>query len=121
MHGNPVMPNRTWLEVAVNGPWGRERQPGIPVRIRDIVAEGVACARADCIVYPTIPFGGEHTPASRFAAVEGLARRGLLECAVVDPGSVNIDGFVYLNPNEHIRHGLALAANSRRPRKRVAS
>lgn len=148
MHGNPVMPNRTWLEVAVNGPWGRERQPGIPVRTRDIVAEGVACARegaaivhvhaydeasgrqcddvdlyariiegiraqVDCIVYPTIPFGGEHTPASRFAAVEGLARRGLLECAVVDPGSVNIDGFVYLNPNEHIRHGLALAAQYR--------
>jgi 3-keto-5-aminohexanoate cleavage enzyme len=29
---------------------------------------------------------------------------------VVDPGSVNIDGFVYLNPEAHIRHGLALAA-----------
>jgi uncharacterized protein (DUF849 family) len=142
------MPNRTWLEVALNGPWGRERQPGIPVRVEDIVAEGIACAqegaaivhvhaydeasgrqrddadlyariiegiraRADCLVYPTIPFGGEHTPASRFAAVEGLARRGLLECAVVDPGSVNIDGFVYLNPYDHIRHGLALAARYR--------
>ena len=142
------MANRTWLEVALNGPWGRGRQPGIPVRIEEIVAEGIACAqegaaivhvhaydeasgrqrddadlyariiegiraRADCIVYPTIPFGGEHSPASRFAAVEGLARRGLLECAVVDPGSVNLDGFVYLNPYEHIRHGLALAARYR--------
>lgn len=142
------MANRTWLEVALNGPWGRERQPGIPVRVEDIVAEGVACARegaaivhvhaydensgrqrddadiyariiegirakVDCIVYPTIPFEGAHTPASRFAAVEGLARRGLLECAVVDPGSVNIDGFVYLNPEEHIRHGLSLAARYR--------
>lgn len=142
------MANRTWLEVALNGPWGRGRQPGIPVRIEDIIAEGIACAqegaaivhvhaydeasgrqrddaelyariiegiraRADCIVYPTIPFGGEHTPSSRFAAVEGLARRGLLECAVVDPGSVNLDGFVYLNPYEHIRHGLALAARHR--------
>lgn len=139
------MAHRTWLEVALNGPWGRQRQPGIPVSVAEIVAEGVACARegaaivhvhaydessgqqrddadlyariiegiraqADCIVYPTIPFGGEHTAQSRFAAIEALGRRGLLECAVVDPGSVNIDSFVYLNPVEHIRHGLALAA-----------
>jgi len=139
------MAHRTWLEVALNGPWGRKRQPGIPVSVAEIVAEGVACARegaaivhvhaydessgqqrddadlyariiegiraqADCIVYPTIPFGGEHTAQSRFAAIEALGRRGLLECAVVDPGSVNIDSFVYLNPVEHIRHGLALAA-----------
>jgi 3-keto-5-aminohexanoate cleavage enzyme len=139
------MAHRTWLEVALNGPWGRGRQPGIPVRVADIVAEGIACARegaaivhvhaydestgrqrddadlyariiegiraqADCIVYPTIPFGGEHTAQSRYAAIEALGRRGLLECAVVDPGSVNIDAFVYLNPEDHIRHGLALAA-----------
>jgi uncharacterized protein (DUF849 family) len=148
MRCDPVMANRTWLEVALNGPWGRARQPGIPVRIEDIVAEGIACAhegaaivhvhaydetsgrqcddadlyariiegiraKADCVVYPTIPFGGAHTPQSRFAAVEGLARRGLLECAVVDPGSVNVDGFVYVNPDEHIRHGLDLAARFR--------
>ena len=36
---------KTWLEVALNGPWGRTRQPGIPVRLADIVAEGIACAR----------------------------------------------------------------------------
>lgn len=141
------MAHRTWLEVALNGPWGR-RQPGIPMHVDDIVAEGVACARegaaivhvhaydeasarqrddaelyariiegiraqVDCIVYPTIPFGGEHTPHSRYAAIEALGRRGLLECAVVDPGSVNLDGFVYLNPEAHIRHGLALAASYR--------
>lgn len=143
----PSMATRTWLEVALNGPWGRKRQPGIPVRVADIVAEGVACARegaaivhvhaydestgrqrddadpyariiegiraqADCIVYPTIPFGGEHTAQSRYAAIEALGRRGLLECAVVDPGSVNLDGFVYLNPDDHIRHGLALAGEA---------
>ena len=142
------MAHRTWLEVALNGPWGRGRQPGIPVSVTEIVAQGVACVRegaaivhvhaydessgrqrddadlyariiegiraqTDCIVYPTIPFGGEHTAQSRFAAIEALGLRGLLECAVVDPGSVNIDGFVYLNPDEHIRHGLALAARYR--------
>jgi len=137
--------HKTWLEVALNGPWGRARQPGIPVRTADIVTEGIACARegaaivhvhaydeasgrqrdsadlyariiegirerVDCIVYPTIPFTDTAMAAAqRFAAVEELGRRGLLEWAVVDPGSVNLDGMVYLNPDEHVRHGLALA------------
>lgn len=138
---------RTWLEVALNGPWGKALQPGIPVRVADIIAEGIACAaegaamvhvhaydeasgrqnddadtysriiegiraRADCIVYPTLPFDGSGAmdAAARFAAVEILAGRGLLEMAVVDPGSVNIGRLVYANPEEHVRHGLALAA-----------
>lgn len=139
----------TWLEVALNGGWGKTLQPRIPVSIEDIVAEGLACAaegaaivhvhaydeasgqqrddadlytriieairaRADCIVYPTIPLGGDRMNAeARFATIETLGRRGLLEWAVVDPGSVNIDHFVYVNPDEHIRHGLALAARHR--------
>jgi uncharacterized protein (DUF849 family) len=146
----PALPmaHGTWLEVALNGGWGRQRQPAIPVAIADIIAEGIACAaegaaivhvhaydessgrqlddtdayariiegiraRCDCIVYPTIPLAGDMPAAARFAAIEGLARRGLLECAVVDPGSVNIAGHVYLNSDEHIRHGLALAARHR--------
>jgi uncharacterized protein (DUF849 family) len=142
------MANGTWLEVALNGGWGCHRQPGIPVTVHDIVAQGTACAqegaaivhvhaydeasgrqrddadtyariiegirgRCDCLVYPTIPLSGDTSAATRFAAIEGLARRGLLECAVIDPGSVNLDGFVYMNSEEHIRHGLALAAQYR--------
>jgi uncharacterized protein (DUF849 family) len=142
------MATKTWLEVALNGPWGRDRQPGIPVRIAEIIEQGVACARegaaivhvhaydeaggrqrddadlyariiegirgrVDCIVYPTIPFGGEHTAQTRFAAIEALAKRGLLEWAVVDPGSVNIGEWVYANPYDHIQHGLALASRHR--------
>jgi uncharacterized protein (DUF849 family) len=76
------------------------------------IIEGIR-AQCDCIVYPTIPLGGHTSAAARFAAIETLAQRGLLECAVVDPGSVNIGGFVYLNPDEHIRQGLALAARHR--------
>jgi 3-keto-5-aminohexanoate cleavage enzyme len=138
--------HKTWLEVALNGAWGKDVQPQIPVRVEDIVDEGLACAaegaaivhvhaydeatgrqrddaeiyariiegiraRADCIVYPTIPVTGEGVSASeRFRAIEGLAQRGLLEWAVVDPGSVNLDDFVYVNPDAHVRHGLALAA-----------
>jgi uncharacterized protein (DUF849 family) len=139
---------KTWLEVALNGSWGRKLQPGIPVRVCDIIEEGVACARegaaivhvhaydeasgeqrdsadlyariiegirarSDCIVYPTIPIDGSMKAPERFAAIEELGRRGLIEWAVVDPGSVNIDSFVYLNPDEHVRHGLALASRYR--------
>jgi uncharacterized protein (DUF849 family) len=49
-----------------------------------------------------------------------LARRGLLEFAVVDPGSVNFTELkigadtppaqTYLNPESHVRHALAFAA-----------
>ena len=151
---------RTWLEVALNGPWTRKRQPGIPVTVKDIVDEGVACVKAgaaivhvhaydeasgrqtdnpevyiriiegirnqvDAIVYPTIPTTGLERQAGgqsaqqRFAHIEELARLGLIEWAAVDPGSVNFSlyddlredrpGFVYLNSEQEIRHGLAVA------------
>jgi len=154
------MRKTTWLEVAVNGPWGRDTQPLIPITVDDIVAQGIACAKegaaiihvhaydvttgrqkddpdiyariiegirakVDVIVYPTLPFVGSVdlpticTPQERFAAVEELSRRGLLEWSVVDPGSCNFAlfsdieqdklGFVYPNPETHLRHGLALA------------
>lgn len=149
---------KTWLEVALNGAWTRSVQPGIPVSVKDIVEQGVACAQAgaaivhlhaydevsgrqtedvdvyariiegirarvDAIVYPTVPgiagAGLTVSAQQRFAHVEALAQRGLIEWAVVDPGSANIahyddlredkPGFVYLNPEEHVRHGLGLA------------
>jgi len=153
-----------WIEAALNGPWSRALQPGIPVSVPEIVADGIACARAgaailhvhaydeaagrqtddpdlyaaiiegirgtvDAIVYPTIPFAGGtdaphgQTTQQRFAAVEALAARGLLEWAVVDPGSTNLalydaitserDGFIYLNSEAEIRHGLAISERHR--------
>jgi 3-keto-5-aminohexanoate cleavage enzyme len=153
--------NGVWLEVALNGPWTRTTQPGIPIAVREIVAQGIACAREgaavihvhaydeaagrqkddaelyrriiegireqeDVIVYPTLPLAGSpDAPASmtaveRFRAIEDLGRRGLLEWTVVDPGSVNFarfdrlaageQGFVYMNPESHVRRGLQLAA-----------
>lgn len=154
------MATPVWLEVALNGPWSRSRQPGIPVLADEIVDDAMRCvdagasilhfhaydpasgrqrddyeiyapiierirARADVICYPTLPFAGSAdapaplSPAQRFRAVEQLLAAGLIEWAVVDPGSVNIahfsdieagkEGFVYANPEAHIRHGLALA------------
>lgn len=36
----------TIVEVAVDGPGIRKRQPRIPIAAKDIVAEAVACAKA---------------------------------------------------------------------------
>ena len=164
--GECAMSRTVWLEVALNGPWGRTLQPGMPITVGELVADGIACARAgaaivhvhaydertgrqrddaetyrriiegireqeDVIVYPTLPvMGGPDAPRAmtapeRFKAVEQLAMQGLLEWTVVDPGSVNFahhdrlaanqEGFVYLNPEGHVRYGLELAARYRLP------
>lgn len=152
---------KTWLEVALNGPWGRERKPKAPTTVEKCVEQGIACVEAgaaiihvhafdaeadrqnddpeiyariiegireavDAIVYPTIPLAGApEQPAmtgdERFAHQDELGRRGLLEWAVVDPGSTNFSkydeiardepGFIYTNPAEHIRTGLEIAAD----------
>ncbi len=92
------------------------------------IIEGIR-AVADVIVYPTIPFlqsadaFSSEAAVARFAAIEALARRGLLEWGVVDPGSINLAiladaakgkaGGLYLNPGEHVKRGLELAARHR--------
>lgn len=148
MSGNKAV----WLEVALNGAAGQAFQPLIPISVDDIVADGVACAKAgaaivhvhafteegqpsedvdiysriiegiksqcDAIVYPTLGLSGSIE--ERFGPIEILSQRGLLDWAVVDPGSVNIshtslvsagaDGLLYPNPDSHIRAGLQMAA-----------
>lgn len=152
-----VQPVKVWIEAALNGPWGRERQPGMPISVEEIVADGVAAAqagaaivhlhaydedtgrqrdewslyariiegiraRADVIVYPTIPLAGSDYASSaeqRYGHVAELARRGLLEWMVVDPGSVAFvrfdelpglsPGFIYENPLPDLRDGMRVA------------
>jgi 3-keto-5-aminohexanoate cleavage enzyme len=151
--------HKIWVEAALNGPWSRKRQPGIPDTVEAIVAQGIACAEAgaciihvhaydgggpqtfdwqvyariiegirakvDVPVYPSIPSAGigvgplPDEATKRFAHVEALAARGLLEFAVIDPGSVNFTELAagpatppaptYLNPEAHVRHALAFA------------
>jgi 3-keto-5-aminohexanoate cleavage enzyme len=36
----------TWIEAAVNGPWGRKRQPLTPIAPEESIAEGIECAQA---------------------------------------------------------------------------
>jgi 3-keto-5-aminohexanoate cleavage enzyme len=151
------MAKETWIEVALNGPWGQSRQPNMPITVEDIVAEGVDAARAgagivhfhaydvttglqqddwqiyakiiegirskvDVIAYPTMPLAGSaltgeaRTPRERYTHVDELGRRGLMEWATVDPGSVNFTrfdadesgerSFIYLNPEDHVREGM---------------
>ena len=42
--------HKVCLEVALNGPWSRDQQPGIPRTTKELVAEGVACARLGAAV-----------------------------------------------------------------------
>jgi uncharacterized protein (DUF849 family) len=44
------MQKKTWLEVSLNGPWGRGKQPRIPVGVKEIVDEAVACAKAGAAI-----------------------------------------------------------------------
>jgi 3-keto-5-aminohexanoate cleavage enzyme len=87
------------------------------------IIEGIR-AEVDVPVYPSYPTIGEggidDTAASRFAHIEALADRGLLEFAVIDPGSVNLTlaktragakpAGTYTNPEAHVRYALDFAA-----------
>jgi 3-keto-5-aminohexanoate cleavage enzyme len=151
------MARKVWIEVAMNGSWGRDKQPNVPVTAEEIIADGVACvaagaailhlhavdpatgrqnddpdiyaaimngirARTDAIVYPTMPIHLYPGWTDRYQSADELGRRGLLEWAVVDPGSLNINaydfktkqlqgkGVVYANTDAEIRCGMQLAA-----------
>ena len=39
-----------WIEAALNGPWGRYRQAGIPVTVAEIVSDGLAAANAGAAI-----------------------------------------------------------------------
>lgn len=90
------------------------------------IIEGIR-NQIDVPVYPSYPgfitTGGEDSPFAdvtvRFAGIEELAARGLLDFAVIDPGSVNLSltnatpdtqpGGTYMNPESQIRYALNFA------------
>ncbi len=41
---------KTWLEVSLNGAWTQRLQPLIPVKVADIVAQGIASVRAGAAI-----------------------------------------------------------------------
>lgn len=160
------MKRSVWLEVALNGPWTRERQPNIPISPEDIIKQAVECAKAgasivhfhsydvergrettdietniriieeirsqvDVIVYPLarmlshVESIDKEAGKMRYEHMKELAKRGLMEWMVVDPGSCNLsllndidndnfrDDMVYINSNSSIATGLELAAKFR--------
>jgi uncharacterized protein (DUF849 family) len=153
---------KVWIEAALNGAWTRERQPAIPISVEEIVADGIAAAKAgaaiihlhaydvatgrqrddydiyapiiegirakvDAIVYPTLPITGSgyagelRSAQERYAHLERLAKNGLAEWGVIDPGSAVFTrfdqiargeaGYTYFNPDEHFREGMRIAAD----------
>lgn len=92
------------------------------------VIEGIR-EREDVIVYPTLPLSGfsgteqSFKPEARFEVVAALAKAGLLEWSVIDPGTTQISeinspdaaaiNFLYINSEPEIRHGLELASRYR--------
>jgi 3-keto-5-aminohexanoate cleavage enzyme len=84
-------------------------------------------AKVDVPVYPSYPAfnwtGSDDSPfadpAARFAHVEALAARGLLDFAIIDPGCFNSSqtrarveaepAVIYMNPESHVRYALDFA------------
>lgn len=101
----------------------RSGKPNMDAEAFARVSQGIR-TKVDAIVYPTID--SERTANAelsvvgrqRYAMIEKLAERELLEWTAVDPGSVNLTayaglanqqaGMVYLNPESDIRRGLEL-------------
>jgi 3-keto-5-aminohexanoate cleavage enzyme len=92
------------------------------------IIEGIR-AQVDVSVYPSYPAlmtasigagASQEDGAERFAHIEALATRGLIEFAAMDPGSFNLTRTAttkkarptntVLNPEAHIRYALGLAA-----------
>jgi uncharacterized protein (DUF849 family) len=90
------------------------------------IIEGIR-NQVDVVVYPSYPArsasaanAGPPSYAERFAHIEALAKRGLIDFAVSDPGSVNFTldrttaearpADTYINPELQVREALAFAA-----------
>lgn len=92
-----------WIEAAINGPWGRERQPAIPVAMADIIAEGVAAAKAGAAIIHLHVYdeatGRQTDDWQVYArAIEGIRARS---DAIVYP-TIPIAGSGYAGPLESV-------------------
>src|ERR1051325_10648314 len=50
---------KTWLEVALSGPWTRKNQPRIPITVEEIVADGIAAAHEGAAIIHVHPYDPE--------------------------------------------------------------
>ena len=42
--------DKVWLEAGLNVPWSREMQPGMPIAVEEIIAEGIACVKSGAAI-----------------------------------------------------------------------
>ncbi|MFB6311838.1 MAG: 3-keto-5-aminohexanoate cleavage protein [Salinirussus sp.] len=70
----------TWIEAAINGRWGKSRQPGSPTTVDECIEQGVACVEAGAAIVHVHTFDpetdAEDDDADRYAAIiEGIQDR----------------------------------------------
>ena len=41
---------KVWIEAALNGPWGRERQPLMPISVDELISEGISACKAGAAI-----------------------------------------------------------------------
>ena len=85
-----------------------------PARAAELYLEAwrpILRVRPDVLLYPTVGFGGSIE--ERYAHVALLAEAGVLRVGLVDPGSVNLGDFVYVNSTTDIAHEVGLCAQHR--------
>lgn len=70
----------TWIEAAINGPWGSERQPGSPTTVAECIEQGVTCAEAGAAIVHVHAFDPEtdeqdDDPDAYARIIEGIRER----------------------------------------------
>jgi 3-keto-5-aminohexanoate cleavage enzyme len=102
---------KTWLEVSLNGSWTRRRQPLIPVAVEEIVAQGIACARAGAAILHLHAYdaatGRQRDEAALYAAI--IAGLRAQTDAIIYPTIPALDG-AGLDPEERARRRYAAIA-----------
>ncbi len=70
----------TWIEAAINGRWGKSRQPGSPTTVQECIETGVACVEAGAAIVHLHTFDpeadAEADDADQYAAIiDGIQDR----------------------------------------------
>ena len=86
----------TWIEAALNGPWGRERQPGIPVAVEEIALRILAELKPDYPIktnveyYAAAVLQGVGLPPNLFPATFALARHAGWTAHALEQAEANV-------------------------------
>ncbi len=107
-----------WLEAALNGPWGRDRQPDIPITVEEIVADGIACAQAGAAIIHLHAYdettGRQHDDWQLYARIiDGI--RAVCDAIVYPTIPIAGSGFagaLTLTPQQRYAHLAELAQRS---------